>query len=351
MNSFCRFLSHGYSFTDKAGKLMIKPCCWFKEDVQYEDHDKVRPRWANAKTWLPGCSACEKLDNATGQSFRNASFDIIPDNMPDGAVALDISLDFNCNAACVICGPDSSSAWVQQIKKHSIQIYQRPEPLNHLVKILDEIDLSNVRRIKFFGGEPLLTDTHLTILKKIPNPELVDIWYTTNGSILPNNDAIDLWQKFKLVYMETSIDGIGDRFKYIRWPLAWDKIKNNLFEIKNIGPNNLLFRINHTLNPFNILYYNEVEDWMTSSFACNRLGDPTEINVHPCWGTWDLSRTPQALREEVYKKYSIDHAISKLLIDLPINSYDPIINFTSKWDKIRDIRWQSVFPEIVNYFP
>lgn len=151
--------------------------------------------------------------------------------------------------------------------------------------------------------------------------------------------------------METSIDGIGDRFKYIRWPLAWDKIKNNLFEIKNIGPNNLLFRINHTLNPFNILYYNEVEDWMTSSFACNRLGDPTEINVHPCWGTWDLSRTPQALREEVYKKYSIDHAISKLLIDLPINSYDPIINFTSKWDKIRDIRWQSVFPEIVNYFP
>jgi len=300
---------------------------------------------------LPECSACEQLDTAKGHSFRNASFDIIPPDMPYGAVALDINLDFNCNAACVICGPHSSSTWTQQLKKQSIQVYQRPKSLDHLIRIFDTIDFSNVRRIKFFGGEPLLTDTHTTVLKKIPNPELVDIWYTTNGSIFPDNSVFSLWEKFKLVYMETSIDGVGDKFNYIRWPLRWNKITNNLLELKNTGPNNLLFRINHTLNPFNILYYDEIEDWAKSEFSHNRLGDLTEINIHQCWGTWDLSRTPTTLREHIYKKYSQDHPISKLLICLPIKSYDPIINFTKKWDQIREISWQSVFPEIINYFP
>jgi len=350
MNSFCRFLSNGYSFTESKEKLIIKPCCWFTKGVDYNSHQQAREEWNNINSWTPGCRVCQQTEEATGNSFRLASFDIIPDSA-SGPAALDISLDFNCNAACVICGPEYSSTWAQQLKKHSIQIYQQPKSLDHLITVLNNIDLSDVRRIKFFGGEPLLTDTHIKILEKIPNPEVVDIWYTTNGSIMPNKELISLWERFKLVYFEVSIDGVGDKFKYIRWPLTWEKIKNNLIDLRSAAPVNLLFRINHTLNPFNVLYYDELEKWVNSELPDNRQGDPTEINIHPCWGTWDLSRTPESLRQLVYKKYGNDHSISVLIKNMPVLTYQPIIDHTNTWDRKRNVRWQSIFPELVDYFP
>jgi hypothetical protein len=187
-------------------------------------------------------------------------------------------------------------------------------------------------------------------LEKIPNASECDVWYTTNASILPKLDTINLWSKFNRVFFEASIDAIGERFNYIRWPLKWHKVSNNLLELKKIAPNNLLFRINHTLNPFNVFYYDELEDWFQRNLSTNRLGDESEINVHPCWGQWDLKKTPSSLREVIFKKYP-DSIISNMLLSLPIESYEPIRKFTSKYDNLRNNSWKQTFPEIVNHFP
>jgi sulfatase maturation enzyme AslB (radical SAM superfamily) len=194
-------------------------------------------------------------------SFRKSSFDIIPEDS-QGITALDVNIDFNCNAACVMCGPEFSSLWGKQLNKHStIYIRTDIEYQSKLDYLLKNIDMSNLKRIKFFGGEPFMTDSHMQVLSAVPNPKNVSIWYTTNASILPDYKVYEMWDKFHLVFFEASVDGTKEQFEYIRWPLKWNTVTKNLVELKKSGPVNLLFRINHTLNPFNIYYYDRLDEW------------------------------------------------------------------------------------------
>ena len=345
-NKFCRFLSNGCSINLNES-LLAKPCCWYKGEVPLTAD---RAEFNAITNWTPACQICHQQEQAGHQSFRQSSFDILPESDDLAVMALDINIDFNCNAACVICDEQYSSLWHKQLTKHKV-IHIAPDynPQLQLDHILANIDLSKLRRIKFFGGEPLLTDTHVQILKNIPNPKQVDIWYTTNASIVPATDVLDIWSKFKLVYFEASIDGIDEQFNYIRWPLQWNKIERNLLTLKEIAPVNVLFRINHTLNPVNVYYYDRLETWVANTFSENRLGDPTEINIHPCWGVWALDKTPSELRNAVQIKYP-NHDISRLLAQYDLQPYDSIIDFTQQWDSIRKNNWKTAFPEIVRYF-
>jgi sulfatase maturation enzyme AslB (radical SAM superfamily) len=353
-NNFCRFLSNGYSIYNSGSILNVKPCCWYKgAGIQLnENFNKNIQERSKINNWTSGCQVCQKQEEYGQNSFRQSSFDIIPNIDSTAPVALDINLDMTCNAACVICDPGSSTYWSKQIssKTNTLYIKQDYDFTEHLEKILSTINLNELRRIKFFGGEPLLTDTHIKILEQVPNPSQCDIWYTSNASILPKKEVLTLWEKFKLVYFEASIDGTESQFEYIRWPLKWKKVEQNLLELKNTGPNNILFRINHTLNPFNIFYYDRLDNWVKEKLFTNKSGDPTEINVHPCWGTWGLERTPLRLREAIHKKYP-DHLISKMISTLPVSDYNTILHFTDTWDIVRQHRWQDIFSEINEYFP
>ena len=350
-NQFCRFLSNGYSFSSPNNSLIVKPCCWYRGGIIFDENfEKNKHDQAQINKWTPGCSVCQTQESAGQKSFRQSSFDIIPEVNSTAPIALDINLDMTCNAACVICGPEVSTFWEKQYNKNKIfTINQQSNHDSYLSTILNNVDFTNVKRVKFFGGEPLLTDTHIKILEKISNPSECDVWYTTNASIVPKESILNIWKKFKLIYFEASIDGIGERFDYIRWPLSWTKIEQNLLNLRAIAPVNLLFRINHTLNPFNAYYYEEIENWVQQKLDTNRLGDKTEINIHPCWGTWDLKKTPMSLREEIYKKYP-NHLISKIILSHSVESYQSVLNFTNQWDPIRKNNWKQTFPDIVKYF-
>ncbi len=92
-----------------------------------------------------------------------------------------------------------------------------------------------------------------------------------------------------------------------------------------------------------------MEHWVNNNFSANRLGDPTEINVHQCWGIWGLDRTPQGLRELVYNKYP-GHTISGILQQVGIKDYTTITAFTQSWDPVRNNNWRTTFPDIVKFF-
>jgi hypothetical protein len=156
-----------------------------------------------------------------------------------------------------------------------------------------------------------------------------------------------MWAKFKLVYFEASIDGIGEQFNYIRWPLKWDRVEKNLLRLKAEAPVNLLFRINHTLNPFNVFYYDRMVDWIDKHFATNRLGDKTEINIHPCWGIWDLSKTPMSLRNDLDPNSPAFNLLQNTQVTMDLSS---ISNFIKQWEPRRKNNWKETFPEIVKYF-
>ena len=336
-NKFCRFLSNGKSLQLlPGGGLFVRPCCWYKgPDLRLFDVTKK-------EEWLPGCHACLEQEQAGHHSYRQSSFEIIDEQ----STYLDIAIDYECNAACVICGPNLSTTWQKLVtNKKVIEIKTNLSFDQELQEILDTQDLDRCQRVKFSGGEPFLTKTYRRILDQIKAPGQVTVWFTTNASVELDKETLDYLSRFKNVFYEASIDGIGDQFNYIRWPLLWDKVSSNLIKLREQAPGNFLFRVSHTINPFNVYYYDRLKNWVDDNFSTNREGDPTDINIHPCWGTWGLDRTPERLRDQIS-----DDTIGRLLHTQPQSDIKPLRDFVNKWDPIRKTDWRKTFPEIIDYF-
>jgi sulfatase maturation enzyme AslB (radical SAM superfamily) len=190
---------------------------------------------------------------------------------------MDVMLDKNCNAGCVICDESSSTLWEKEKNKLSGRTIKIKNPTQHIDNYIDQIvqnlKLDKLTYLKFFGGEPLFSDTHLKFLNHIPHPEQVTLHYTTNGSIYPNEQTLQIWKKFKLIIFVASLDGIEQQFDYLRWPLSWDKVNNNLQRIRqNKSIWNIMFRVEFTANFLNVYYFDRLENWIQNNFKLTSFG-------------------------------------------------------------------------------
>lgn len=361
-NKFCRYLSNGLTIWNKQSDnhVSITPCCIFKNakkvDLTIEnDLTRIRQEFAQITEWTDECFKCKQLEDIEVKSFRQSSFDrVLDDNNNNNIQQLELMFDINCNAACVICDPGSSTLWIKEKNK----ILNKNIPINTIAteakikKISNSLNLESLNFIKFFGGEPLFTDTHYKFLKQIKNPENITLQYTTNGSIYPKQEVIDLWSKFKLVLFCVSADGIEKQFDYIRWPLNWSKVVNNLLKLRSHAPNNMMFRFEYTVNFLNAFYFKEFEDWVKQNFASNRLGDLVEINIHPYYGDiWNLQKISNPLYDKIINKYGTNHKISKLISEYKLNeNLESWRTFVNQWDTHRQSKWQDAFPELTDLY-
>jgi sulfatase maturation enzyme AslB (radical SAM superfamily) len=357
-NNFCRYLSNGYSFTVVDNDLRVKPCCLYQQDFPVDKNlVELRNQTSNVTGWTKNCSICLDLEKAGQPSLRQSGPDWVNDSLTTEPASIDIQLDIDCNAACVTCNERSSSLWYKEKQKINLQSpkFHTDKTIvdSYVDQIVNTIKLDQVRYVKFYGGEPLFTDTHLRFLQHIPHPENVTLHYTTNGSIYPNAETLAIWKKFKVIIFAASLDGIEEQFNYVRWPLPWHKVSENLLRIKN-NPDiwNVIFRVEFTANFLNAYYYDRLEKWVNDNLATNSSGDPTEINLHPClFGTWDLDKMPWAVRELIIEKYPTDHVIHQLVAQLPKpTSLDNWQKFVELWDQRRNNSWKNAFPELAEYF-
>lgn len=357
-NQFCRYLSNGYSFTIKNNNsVTVGPCCWYKSKTQVDSQllQHRRSMTESVTDWTANCATCKTLEDAGQQSLRQTGPDWIKDDeKSQDPVAIDIALDTECNAACVTCVPESSSLWAKENAKLSnkkIKINKNTDNIDNAIdQIVNIISLNKLKYVKFFGGEPLFTDTHLRFIKHIPCPENVTLHYTTNASIYPTKETFEIWKKFKTIIFSASLDGIEEQFNYVRWPLRWSKVSENLLRLQqNKSINNLMFRVEFTANFLNTYYFDRVEDWIKNNLDTNLSGDKTEINIHHCWGgTWNLEKMPADIRMLILKKYPNNHVIHNLVANLPLpDSIESWKHFVKTWDNRRNNSWQTAFPDLV----
>lgn len=359
-NQFCRYLSNGYSFSISKGTTEVTPCCLFPIPI-IADQSMIRNRqnlFENINGWTDSCKTCKQLEDAGQQSLRQSSFDwISAEESSHEPITIDINLDYECNAACVICNKHSSSLWSKELSKlennKTIIIKKDDQAINRAIdQIISLVSLQRLKYVKFFGGEPLFTDTHLKFIKHIPHPENVTLHYTTNGSVHPNQETLDAWAGFKTVIFAASLDGIEEQFDYVRWPLPWSKVSENILRLRNNSDVwNVMFRIEFTVNFLNAYYYDRVEQWVADNLATNLYGDATEINVHQCWaGIWDLDKMPEKMRQVVMQKYPKTHLIHQLVVNLPKPSdLEPWKKFVDTWDQRRNNSWKTAFPDLVDH--
>ena len=357
-NQFCRYLSNGYSFKLKNNSLTVSPCCWYESKIQV-DSQLLQNRkliFESITGWTAGCANCKTLEDSGQQSLRQSGPDWIgnTENSQD-PIAIDIALDMDCNAACVTCGPWNSSLWAKENSKllnEKIKINKNTDQLDNAIdQIVGTVSLSKLKYVKFFGGEPLFTNTHLKFIKHIPHPENVTLHYTTNGSIYPTQETFEVWKKFQTVIFAASLDGVDEQFDYVRWPLKWEKVSENLIRLRhNKNINNIMFRVEFTANFLNTYYFDRLEDWIRQNLHTNLSGDKTEINIHHCWGgIWNLEKMPLGLRDLILKKYPNDHVIHRLVYNLSrTESTVEWKNFVTTWDSRRASSWKMAFPDLLD---
>ena len=203
--------------------------------------------------------------------------------VPEKLVYLDLRLGHTCNLKCVMCSPHDSSQWVGDHKKvyPLFQAKELKEQMQWDRKDFNNFwhenpdfwkemyaQIPNLKQVYFAGGEPLMIREHKWFLEEIIRQGYADkilIRYNTNG-LLIDNEIIELWKKFKKVKVGFSIDAVGDRNYYIRYPSDWATIERNLHILDNT-PDNIQVSIATAIQILNIKHLADFAKWkITQNF-------------------------------------------------------------------------------------
>jgi len=366
---FCRYLSNQVKFEFDA----IMPCCWIEKKFRIDQIEEYK-NYINTNTnWEQDCKYCLNLEKKGLRSHRQLShqypqllFNAAIDEDND-VTSVEFQIDTECNAACIMCGPWASTTWekynisksdVINIKdlKNQVDGRARDSTIRRLQYALQSIDLSKIKQVYFYGGEPLLTSSHVKILDLLQAYvplEQLQLRYITNGSQFCDQSIINLWTKAKNVHLVFSVDGTDQKFNYHRWPLQWHQVESNIKRYLQLNLPNLYAGLSITLTPLNIYYLDLVEQWAADLNATvnNRLQLHSKGNhFHSAKGPMDTAAIPLKLRIMLIKKYGPDHKVIKLLEPFNRKQYQDFVQWLVTHDAKRKTNWREVFPEIQHCF-
>lgn len=245
----------------------------------------------------PSCLKCYKEEDAGVQSKRNWETaywvgelgleSIIGDTQPDGSVSpqiryIDLRMGSKCQLACVMCSPHDSSGWVKEWK----EIY--PQITNERLKqssgwenrgklhganynwhknnpvFWDQLysQIPNMKQLYFAGGESTIIEEHYTLLEEVVRrgyADQIELRYNSNAVELPDR-LFKLWDQFRQVKFHFSVDSLGDKNDYIRYPSNWDSLVEHMHRLDRTGPN-VTVTTAVTIMALNILYVPDFIKW------------------------------------------------------------------------------------------
>lgn len=366
-NEFCRLLSNGYKINVNNNRLDWSPCCFYSKKTPLLDQTQFEAELkytSSATGWLPECNQCRRMEasGVPGLSPRLNSFKKVPTVEEDGrCVALEINTDLTCNAACLSCGSYASSTWKKYENKHGVEQHNPQQDSKNADRwfnqLINRVDLSSVRDVFILGGEPFYGTTNLKFLRHLyqvhPALDQVVLQYQTNGSIIPDPEVLELWKSFKTVILSLSIDGVGKRFNYLRWPLKWHRVEKTVDFM--LSTTDALLTVNATVNPLNVLYFDEIEQWVADTIPDARLPKKERLYgpVRPnrCMNPMNLNLTTPSLRADVLAKYGADHSLSKIFSNIEFNNkYQQMFDHVNQHDQLRRLSWAETFPATVKYY-
>jgi len=241
------------------------------------------------------CAKCWALESAGGTSKRmisNQKFGVATNKKQ--LKFLDLKLGNICNLKCRICGAWSSSKWAQEEialgNKNAREWLNQGQWPRQQHKLWEEIIdlLPSVEYFEFTGGEPFLIKEHFDILEKsveLGTSKHQQIHYNTNGTTFPEHAVENIWPYFKEVEIAFSIDDVGERFEYQRFPANWEEVNQNINRFNNLKTKhtNIKTQVCCTINMQNIFNLEAVANWINlQSFDYvfyNYLHEAKEWNV------------------------------------------------------------------------
>jgi hypothetical protein len=240
--------------------------------------------------------------------------------------------------------------WAEQNIQFGIKnknAYPDPQDDELVVEMLfKKFNWSYITGINFMGGEPLISKTVTLVMERLINMKIasnVTLWFTTNGSTLITGRQRDLFLQFKELNFSYSIDGIGDQFHYLRYPLSWEKLQRSVDSAKELGkhvPVNV--GVNMTVGALNIFSVDQVQEWAKTLTS--------NITIPTCNGVLGTMALPGSAREMLRKKYSYwPELVNRLRGTYSPVAKNELLDWLNMWDQRRGLDWRKVFPEAAFY--
>jgi len=365
-DAYCSMIHGGLELNFKSSTSQAQHCCLrktqFPIDTQthFWNHDNfINLREKNKNNvWDVGCHNCQRLEASGQPSMRtgmNAGLGITGKTELTGPARIDLMFDISCNLACRTCGPQSSTFWQKHLKENDrwVQPIFSPRNSNEVIHSLQQLDLSNLRQVVFCGGETMLGQSYWDVATwladNVPNAkQKLTVCFQTNGTQPIGVKNIKIIEKLHLVKLHVSIDGIGEKFEYLRWPATWYQVTDNILQIKQTAPGNVMFVIEETISIFNLLYTHEVSQWAQQNFSGNREGDIINHSKHFAGGIFSLSNCSTEYIAAVKSKnnqYLIPSDWKENSIEI-----NKMIKTIKQFDQLRNQSFEKTFPELTGFY-
>ena len=229
--------------------------------------------------WPRGCERCRIEEENNIASKRQLDYNRWQQHYQQydldtgGWITASIAFGNTCNLKCITCGPYSSSKWQQEHQKiHNVNIgpvkFYRSDFVEKFIE-----QAPGVIHLDVPGGEPFLSgvqEQKLLLRHYITTDQAknISLHYTTNATLFPDQEWWDIWKHFNNVDIQLSIDGVGHRYEYIRYPAKWADVVNNINQYLAKHKGNIQLSVSHTVSAYNIYYLDEFFTW------CNNIGLP-----------------------------------------------------------------------------
>jgi len=358
---------------DISPRGAIAPCCKFApgtdelmnitsntidEYTNSELLNKVKQQMLDQE-WPAGCIRCKTEEESDIQSKRQLDYERWQNDFDNykeeqGFIIASIAFGNTCNLKCITCGPSSSSRW----RKEYQDLYSIDRPPIEIIDNLtsDEIyrALPNAIHFDIPGGEPFLSEIQkqLDLLQRyVDNGQSknITLHYTTNAQVWPNDTWWDLWANFKEIDMQLSIDGVGPRYEYIRYPAKQHTLEHNLYQYleKENSLQNFRLSVSHTVSAYNIYYLDEFFTWCKSVSLprpwCGRVHTP--LHMRPCVFPTDIKN--KIINHMKTSSHPDVHTWSNYLENNDSSEHwDRFMNMRDKHDVYRNTNFAQTFPEV-----
>ena len=319
------------------------------------------------------CKTCWEREDINGYSRRIWFEDKFSKWIPDRTdytetetkpqfVQADVNLGNLCNLKCRMCGAWASTEWYEENNKLA-EINPRygrsVQQEKHWVYDIDYIKslmphIETIKRIDFKGGEPMLAKAHNQFLEWLIDMGKTDVHllYTTNGTVT-NPRITELFSYFDRVTLIFSIEGTGERYRYIRggrWGI--DSIEANLKYYNSLGNVDLGFNV--TIQNYNLLnlreLYNLLWSWDSTYERVSAVTAFTTICNKPRY--LSPHNVPDVFRDRAIEQLSDIDDFKSLCHSLEHREFNPRLwqlfkEYTQDLDKMRGDNVFDACPEFL----
>jgi molybdenum cofactor biosynthesis enzyme MoaA len=201
-------------------------------------------------------------------------------------ISMDLKMGNHCNLKCAMCRPELSSSVAQELYDHKDKFkFNKLTSVNINTFVNSEKKLSKfdkdskvsyrwqkteefqqffnrfknqLRWISLTGGDPAIQPATIDLLKLITKPDLTIISITTNGTSA-DDKLINVLKKFKEVWVNISLEAVGEQNNQIRFPSIWNSIEHNITTYSQLSQTYMY--VSHVLQSFSAINLVELIGW------------------------------------------------------------------------------------------